>query len=181
MDLSSLMGLGALGTALAYLIVAIVVIAIIVAIVMSIMATLRSREIDFDETNSTQLEEGVATTEPGLIPADIYLARADELANRGRYRDAIAQLLLSGMSFAERSGLVRYRRGLTLRDYHRAMGFETDLSLGFAGIVRVFEPLEFGRQPQSLEAWLTARSAYASTFEPLIRSESPREASGDPS
>ncbi|QDV28381.1 hypothetical protein Spb1_02440 [Planctopirus ephydatiae] len=172
LDLSSLLGLGAVGTFLAYLIVAVVIVAIIVAIVMSIMASLRSRELEFTDANTTALEEGEILSEPGLIPADIYLARADELAGLGRYRDAIAQLLLSGMSFAERSGLVRYRRGLTLRDYQRAMGFETDLSHGFSAIVRVFEPLEFGRQPHTAEAWLAARTAYASTFEPLIRNES---------
>ena len=59
-------------------------------------------------------------TSPGELPADVYIARAKELAGEGRFREAIAQLLLGGMSNLERAGIVKYRKGLTHRDYVRA-------------------------------------------------------------
>ncbi|MBA4029776.1 MAG: hypothetical protein C0478_02520, partial [Planctomyces sp.] len=129
MDLGAAFGLGALGTALAYLLVGLICVGIIAAVVMSIIAAYKNRSQTLP-TADRPVDVREPDVEPGLIPADVYLARADELARAGRYRDAVAQLLLSGMSFAERAGMVRYRRGMTLRDYQRSMGFGTPIHQG---------------------------------------------------
>ncbi|MBN2489488.1 MAG: hypothetical protein JXQ29_01375, partial [Planctomycetes bacterium] len=53
-----------------------------------------------------------ATAPPGEQPAGAYLGRALACACAGDYRTAIAQLLLGGMSWLERAGAIRFRKGL---------------------------------------------------------------------
>ena len=83
---------------------------------------------------------------PGEHPPDVYIAKARELAAIGNYRDAIAQLAMGAMSRIERTNRIRYRRGLTIRDYLRALRqYKTEYQ-AFRSIVRVFEPVSFGRR-----------------------------------
>ena len=83
---------------------------------------------------------------PGDLPADIYVAHAKLLAEQGNYREAVVQLLLGAMSRVERAGWVRFRRGMTVRDYLRAIRQHRPAYQGFRDIVRVCEPLCFGRR-----------------------------------
>jgi len=83
---------------------------------------------------------------PGVLPADVYFNKAGELAAAGKYREAIAQLLLGAMSHVERAGLIKYRSGLTHRDYVRALREDETISLAMRNMVRTFEPLGFGRR-----------------------------------
>ena len=101
---------------------------------------------------------------PGELPVDVYLAEARKLAAAGQYREAIAQLLLGAMSYAERAGLIRYRRGLTQRDYLRTLRGETAQFDAMRTMVRVYEPLGFGRRVPAEEHFEKSVSGYEQAF-----------------
>lgn len=106
----------------------------------------------------------VPDTAPGDLPADVYVARARELAQAGEYREAVAQLLLGAMSHIERAGLIHYRRGLTLRDYLRAARRAKLQFAGMKSMVRVYEPLGFGRRDATREHFDTSLAGYEQGF-----------------
>jgi hypothetical protein len=97
---------------------------------------------------------------PGELPADAYLAQARELAQQRRYREAIAQLLLGGMSSIERGALIRHRRGLTLRDYLRALRGRSPQYDGFRLLIQLYEPVGFGRRVASFQTFEDALAGY---------------------
>lgn len=101
---------------------------------------------------------------PGELEADVYVKRAAELAARGQITEAIAQLLLGAMSHTERSGLIRFRRGLTHRDYIRALRSKPTAYSSFRGIVGIFEPLRYGHRSASLHHYSESLAAYESGF-----------------
>jgi hypothetical protein len=101
--------------------------------------------------------ELVPAAPPGEQPAQAYLERALALARAGEYRAAIAQLLLGGMSWLERAGAIRFRKGLTNRDYLRAARGHPGFRTGLSTIVGHFEETHFGRRaasPERFEACL---------------------------
>jgi hypothetical protein len=83
---------------------------------------------------------------PGDFPSDVYVAQALRLAEEGRYREAVVQLVLGAMSRVERAGWVRFRRGMTVRDYLKGLYEHPAAHQGFTSIVRIFEPVAFGRR-----------------------------------
>ena len=91
-------------------------------------------------------DQGELPAAPGELAADVYLQRALALAAQGLYREAIGLLLLGLMSHAERSGLIRHRRGLTHRDYLRAVRGQVSLHQAFRDLVSTYEPICFGRR-----------------------------------
>ena len=101
---------------------------------------------------------------PGELPADVYVARARDLAQAGQYREAVAQLLLGAMSHIERAGQIRYRRGLTLRDYLRAVRRAQPQFAGMKSMVRVYEPLGFGRRDATREHFEVSLAGYEQGF-----------------
>lgn len=101
---------------------------------------------------------------PGELPVDVYLAEARKLANAGQYREAIAQLLLGAMSYVERSGLIQYRRGLTQRDYLRTLRGEKSQYQAMRTMVRVYEPLGFGRRDPAREHFEKSVAGYEQAF-----------------
>jgi hypothetical protein len=121
-------------------------------------------------------EEGEAEIPPGDLPADEYLRRATELAQKGMFREAIGQLILGAMSATERSGLIRFRRGLTHRDYLRALRGRTRPHEALRTIVGVYEPICFGRRPAQIVHYRTSLDGYETGFRVPINSESPLRA-----
>jgi hypothetical protein len=101
---------------------------------------------------------------PGELPADVYVARARELAAAERFREAIAQLLLGAMSHLERAGLVRYRRGLTQRDYLRAARGRAAFHSALKGLLGVYEPIGFGRREATRRHFETSLADYEAGF-----------------
>jgi hypothetical protein len=97
----------------------------------------------------------VPAVPPGEQPANVYLERALVLARAGEYRAAIAQLLLGGMSWLERAGAIRFRKGLTNRDYLRAARGHPRFRTGLGTIVGHFEETHFGRRPATSERFQT--------------------------
>lgn len=93
-------------------------------------------------------EEGAETFElnsaPGEHPPELYRDRARELADAGRFREAIQLLLLASLSWIELRGHLRWKKGLTNRDYARAIWRQTDTRDAFLGIVRHFDEVTFG-------------------------------------
>jgi hypothetical protein len=116
-------------------------------------------------------EEGEAEIPPGDLPADEYLRRAAELAQKGLFREAIGQLILGAMSATERSGLIRFRRGLTHRDYLRALRGRTRPHDGLRTIVGVYEPICFGRRPAQSDHYRASLDGYETGFRLPIISE----------
>ena len=101
---------------------------------------------------------------PGELAADAYLAEALKLAQQGAYGDATARLLWGGMSHIERSGWIRYRRGLTLRDYLRSVRGRSPQFESFRQLVQAYEPVGFGRRPATGMTFEAALQAYRSGF-----------------
>ncbi|MDB4614374.1 DUF4129 domain-containing protein [bacterium] len=83
---------------------------------------------------------------PGEYPADEYERRAVGLAKSGNYKSAIRELVLGSMSWIERAGLIRYRKGLTNRDYIRAVWRKKVERASLEHIVLDFERAYFGRR-----------------------------------
>jgi hypothetical protein len=111
------------------------------------------------------VEEGEGEIPPGDLPADEYLRRAGELAEQGLFREAIGQLILGAMSRTERSGLIRFRRGLTNRDYVRALRGRAAPQRAFRTIVGVYEPICFGRRNAQVEHYRTSLDGYQTAFQ----------------
>jgi hypothetical protein len=115
-------------------------------------------------------EEGEAEVPPGDLPADEYLRRAAELAAKGLFREAIGQLILGAMSRTERSGLIRFRRGLTHRDYLRALRGQSAQHQALRTIVDVYEPICFGRRPAQYDQYQSSLEGYQSGFRESLSS-----------
>ncbi|MFM7167095.1 MAG: DUF4129 domain-containing protein [Planctomycetaceae bacterium] len=86
-------------------------------------------------------------TPPGELPATTYEGRARQLAAEGNYRAAIRELLLGSMAWIERAGLIRYRRGLTNRDYVRSVWRRLQQRQAYLTTAGQFELVYFGRRP----------------------------------
>jgi Domain of unknown function (DUF4129) len=165
-------GLGVLLQSLAYAILAAVAAAVIWLLVRAFQNYQGKLKSPFGKRNLP--EEGEAEIPPGDIPADEYLKRASELAERGLFREAIGQLILGAMSRTERSGLIRFRRGLTHRDYLRALRSRAMPHQSFKQIVSVYEPICFGRRPANMDHYLTSLDGYKTGFfEPLAEAVAP--------
>jgi hypothetical protein len=92
-------------------------------------------------------EEAINPTKPaGEIPANEYARRAQAAAEAGDYRTAIRELVLGSMSWTERVGLIRHRRGLTNRDYVRAIWRQVERRESLLQIVAAFERVFYGHR-----------------------------------
>lgn len=124
--------------------------ALLVIVAMLISAVVKSAE----KRRSRLLNPGIDGEEdlrdlsvpPGELPASTYESRAEQYAREGNYRAAIRELLLGAMSWIERSGKIRYRRGLTNRDYVRAVWRNRPTRDAFALVAVEFERVYFGRR-----------------------------------
>lgn len=103
---------------------------------------------------------------PGEIDADVYLERALQLAERGLYHAALAHLLLGGMSWIERQDWIRYRRGLTARDYLRSLRNHPLHYQGLKQVIEAYEPVEYGRRSATQAAFADALRGYRAAFGP---------------
>lgn len=149
--------------ALLFISVAIVLATIIVIILKSVAA-----RRDQDRTGFSLEDEDLAfspSLPPGEMPTDEYHRRALELANQEDYRSAIRELLLGGMSWIERSGLLRHRKGLTNRDYLRAVWRKPSRRLPFENMVQIFDQVYFGRRDANEERFDTCLSSFRDGFQ----------------
>lgn len=152
-----------LAQGLLYLVVLLGVLAIVALIAWSI-AKYRRKESEDDEDEDDE-EELLPSTPPGEHPSAVYLKRALELADGRDYRGAIRQLLLGGMSWIERHGLIRYRKGLTNRDYLRAVFRRETQRAGLDPLIAEFELVYFGRRQATSERFNRCLKGYRAGFE----------------
>jgi hypothetical protein len=109
--------------------------------------------------------DGLALSQPpGELPCDEYVRRAHQAAGRGDYRAAIRELLLGAMSWTERAGLIRYRRGLTNRDYLRAVRRRREAHTALTEIVAAFEFVFFGRRSATADRFQDCLASYQTGF-----------------
>jgi len=104
------------------------------------------------------------TSPPGDLPCSEYERRALRHAERGDFRMALRELVLGTMSWIERAGLIRYRRGLTNRDYVRAVWRDVDRRESAQDIVQSFELVFYGRRPADSARFDCSLQAFRSCF-----------------
>ncbi len=142
-----------------YAIAGVILAAAIVLIVKSIASSSSVKSVD-DGTTEAQISG--PGTPPGERSPDEYLQRAMRYAEQRQFKSAIRELLLGAMSFLERRGTIRYRKGLTNRDYLRAAKGEGRESL--RTVVRHFELVFFGRREASAEGFDECRKQFEKSF-----------------
>jgi hypothetical protein len=161
-DTPSLSFLGGVFQVLAYAVIA----AICAAIIWLLVKAVQNYRTRYSQNSRPQkhFEEGETGLPPGDLPSDEYLRRAGEYAERGMIREAIGQLILGAMSRIERGKLIRFRRGLTHRDYLRAVRTRLVAHRAFRQIVAVYEPICFGRRSAAMEHYLSSLDDYKFGF-----------------
>jgi hypothetical protein len=99
---------------------------------------------------------------PGELAPDDYWRRAISHGEARRYKEGMRELLLGAMSAIERRGAIRFRRGLTNRDYfHAVRGAPRD---AFGIISSAFEYVYFGRREATADAFRDSCRAYEKSF-----------------
>lgn len=161
--------LSALAQILGWIVGAVVIAVMLFLIVKGFIALIawyqdRERELEPDSTGPVAGNPLEPDRSPGELPADVYLAKARELAAAGKFKEAIAHLLLGGMSQLERGGAVKYRKGLTHRDYVRAARSQPQIYQAMREMVRLYEPLGFGRRTPAAVHFEQSLAAYESGF-----------------
>ena len=168
-------GLKEVATALGWGIVALLVAAVIWLIIKAVNAyrwRLRNRFQPLPNFEQQTLE-----LPPGDIPADEFRQRAEHLAQQQLFGEAIAQLLLGSMSQMERSELIRFRRGLTYRDYLRALRGHPRHRDAFRAMVQTYLPIGFGRRPATPTQYQEAAAHYDQAFaQPIVTTPPASEA-----
>jgi uncharacterized protein DUF4129 len=164
---SSSSALGALLGGLAGALRVVVWAALALVIVMVIVLVIRNRGRDAGPVepprSAIAREDGPAPT-PGERPEGEFVQQALMHARAGRHREAIRQLLMGAMSVVERRGLIRYRKGLTNRDYLRAVAREPALRRALEPIVSAFDEVYFGRRGASAERFDECLREYRGAF-----------------
>ncbi len=99
---------------------------------------------------------------PGELDPDEYWRRALFHGEKRLFKEGLRELLLGSMSTLERRGLIRFRRGLTNRDYFYSARGEARNSFGF--IASAFEHVYFGRREATADAFRDSCRAYQKSF-----------------
>ncbi len=86
------------------------------------------------------------------------------MARDGNYRLAIRELLLGSMSWIERAGLIRYRKGLTNRDYVRSVWARMDKREAYLMTATQFEYVFFGRRVPTAEMFEQCLTSFRGAF-----------------
>jgi len=117
-------------------------------------------------------DEPESLVSPGDRPADAWLAAARAAAAAGRFDEALSLLLLGAMGHAERAGLIRPRRGLTYRDYLRAVPTSSAWHGTLDRLIRAYAPVGFGRREATADTFEAAVGPYEAALvaEPPVTS-----------
>lgn len=145
---------------------------LVICLLLAVIAVVAIRSIDRQRKKraATHPREPQGTvgdlqTPPGDLQVDRYATAARQLAAAGDYRSALRQLLLGCMSWTENHDLIRFRRGLTNRDYYRALDSHPPRRDAFATIAVEFERVYFGRRPATPERFQTCMDLFARGFD----------------
>jgi hypothetical protein len=157
-------GLGSLANAFVIIVIAVIVLLLVVIaaiIVKSIDAKKRNRDGLLSDSDDILSD---VTTPPGELAASTYESRAMQFAASENYRAAIRELLLGSMSWIERAGLIRYRKGLTNRDYLRSVWRREDKREGYLTTASQFEYVYFGRRTPTAEMFAMCLASFQGAF-----------------
>ncbi len=125
----------------------------------SILAISRDKKIAVEEAAERVFGPEAA---PGVLDPEEYWRRALAHGEKRRYKEGVRELLLGAMSALERKGLIRFRRGLTNRDYFYAVRGSARESFG--SIASAFEHVYFGRREATADAFRDSCRAYQKSF-----------------
>lgn len=153
--------LSGLGTVLIFMAVAAVIFTLIALIVKTMEARRKQSGGLLDELGDMLAD---VTTPPGELSASTYEGRAVQMARDGNYRSAIRELLLGSMSWIERAGLIRYRKGLTNRDYVRSVWRRMDKRDAYLMTATQFEYVFFGRRIPTAEMFEQCLTSFRGAF-----------------
>ena len=117
-------------------------------------------------------DEPAPLVAPGDKSPDAWLAAARGAAAAGRFEEAISLLLLGAMGHAERAGLIRPRRGLTLRDYLRVVPASSAWHPALDRLIRTYAPIGFGRRSADARLFHDVAASYETALaaEPVLPS-----------
>ena len=144
---------------LIYAMALVILLAAVFFIVKSVLSISRDKKILEDEAAVRVFGPESA---PGELDPDEYWRRALAHGEKRNFREGMRELLLGAMSAAERRGLIRFRRGLTNRDYFYAVRGPARESFGL--IASAFEHVYFGRRDATAEAFRESCRAYQQSF-----------------
>ncbi len=157
-------GLGSLANAFVIVVISVIVLLLVVIAAMIVKSMdARKRHRDGLLSDSDDILSDV-TTPPGELAASTYESRAIQFAATGNYRAAIRELLLGSMSWIERAGLIRYRKGLTNRDYLRSVWRREDKREGYLTTASQFEYVYFGRRTPTAEMFEMCLTSFQGAF-----------------
>lgn len=164
---ASIQSSGEVSVVLTYVLLGVVAVGLLVVLILVLKSRdpLRTDGVFGEEADDE--EAIVPSRPPGDIAVNVYERRALAAAERGDYRSALRELVLGSMSWTERAGLIRHRRGLTNRDYVRAIWRHVERRDSLARIVVAFERVFYGRRA----ADATAFDACLVEFQKSFRTE----------
>jgi len=111
------------------------------------------------------------TVPPGEQAVSTYESRAVMYGKKGDFSMAIRELLLGSMSWIERAGLIRFRKGLTNRDYVRAVWRQEEKRSAYLVTGSEFELVFFGRRVATEEMFQRCLIAFQGAFREEATSE----------
>ncbi len=154
---------------LSQLVLMLAIVAVVAVVVLILVAVIRSIQGRVAAARTEITPPGSAVTivpklPPGEIASNVYEQRALDFASRGNYSLAIRELLLGAMSWIERSGRIRYRRGLTNLDYARAIGRDPPRRQAFSVMSLNFEKVFFGRRQATELMFQECRDCFRKEF-----------------
>lgn len=152
-----------MGSSLFYL--ALVVLVILLGVI--VYFAVRNTDLKRDSMIPQELldQEAINPSRPaGDLPSHEYAARAMAHAEREDFRSAIRELVLGCMSWTERAGLIRYRRGLTNRDYVRAVWRQEQRRESLMMIVDAFERVFYGHREADRETYESCLGQFQESF-----------------
>lgn len=142
-----------------YAMAAVILVAAVFFIGKSVLAISRDKKISEQEAEARVFGPQSA---PGELDPEEYWRRAVAHGERRHYKEGLRELLLGAMSAAERRGLIRFRRGLTNRDYwYSVRGPARD---SFGSIASAFEQVYFGRREATADAFRDSCRAFQKSF-----------------
>lgn len=104
------------------------------------------------------------TRPPGEVAVSEYEERALAAAAAGNHKAALRELVLGAMSWIERTGQIRYRKGRTNRDYIRAIYRDTARRDSLLTIVDAFERVYYGHRPAKADRFEHCLAAFRESF-----------------
>jgi hypothetical protein len=144
---------------LIYAMALVILLAAVFFIAKSVLSISRDKKISDEEAAVRVFGPESA---PGELDPDEYWRRALGHGEKRNFREGMRELLLGAMSASERRGLIRFRRGLTNRDYFYAVRGPARESFGL--IASAFEQVYFGRREATADAFRDSCRAYQQSF-----------------